>query len=106
MSFARNFIVLAGIYVLWACSANAQSFVWSESDAQQLADKVSSGQYGQITSLWIEQNGDVIYAGYFNGAGQDTPHNMRSAGKTVTGMLVGIAIDNGLIDSVGTKGCY
>jgi CubicO group peptidase (beta-lactamase class C family) len=28
--------------------------------------KVSSGQYGQITSLWIEQNGDVVYVDYFN----------------------------------------
>ena len=103
MAVIRSSIVLAAIHVLWACSANAQSFVWSEGDAQQLADKVSSGQYGQITSLWIEQNGDVIYADYFIGAGQDTLHNMRSAGKTVTGMLVGIAIDNGLIDSVGAK---
>lgn len=103
MAVIRRSIVLAGIHVLWACSANAQSFVWSEGDAQQLADKVSSGQYGQITSLWIEQNGDVIYADYFNEAGQDTLHNMRSVGKTVTGMLVGIAIDNGRIDSVGAK---
>jgi CubicO group peptidase (beta-lactamase class C family) len=103
MSFVRTSIVLTAIYVLWPCSANAQSFVWSESDAQQLSDKVSSGQYGQITSLWIEQNGDVIYADYFHEAGQDTHHNMRSAGKTITGMLVGIAIDNGLVDDVGTK---
>jgi len=62
-----------------------------------------SGQYGRITSLWIEQNGVVIYEDYFNEAGQDTLHNMRSAGKTVTGLLVGIAIDNGLIDGVDTK---
>jgi len=88
---------------LWACSANAQSFVWSENDSRQLSEAVSSGQYGRITSLWIEQSGVVIHEEYFNGAGQDTSHNMRSAGKTVTGLLVGIAIDDGLIDGVATK---
>ena len=94
MTVVRSSFVLAVIFMLWACSANAQRFVWSQSDAQQLSDRVLSGQYGQITSLWIEQNGDVIYDEYFNEAGPDTLHNMRSAGKTVTGMLVGIAIDN------------
>ena len=103
MSGIRSSIFLTAAYVLWACSANAQSFDWSDSDAQQLSETVSSGQYGRITSLWIEQNGVVIYEDYFNEAEQDTLHNMRSAGKTVTGLLVGIAIDNGLIDGVDTK---
>jgi len=99
----RSSVFLTAAHVLWACSANAQSFDWSDSDAQQLSETVSSGQYGRITSLWIEQNGVVIYEDYFNEAEQDTLHNMRSAGKTVTGLLVGIAIDNGLIDGVDTK---
>jgi CubicO group peptidase (beta-lactamase class C family) len=103
MSGVRSSAFLTATCVLWACSANAQSFDWSESDAQQLSEKVSSGQYGRITSLWMEKNGVVIYEDYFNEAGQDTLHNMRSAGKTVTGLLVGIAIDNELIDGVATK---
>ena len=83
MVVVRSSIVLAAIFVLWACSANAQSFVWSESDAQQLSDRVSSGQYGQITSLWIEQNGDVIYDEYFNEAGQDTLHNITTRKRSL-----------------------
>lgn len=55
MAGVRIFILLAAAYVLWACSANARSFDWSESDAQTLSEAVLSGQYGRITSLWIEQ---------------------------------------------------
>lgn len=103
MAFARRSAVLIAVCALWACAANAQSFVWSEADAQKLSDKVSSDQYGKITSLWVEQNSVVIYEEYFNGAEPDTLHNMRSASKTVTGMLVGIAIDSGILSGVGTK---
>ena len=103
MSGIRSSAFLTAVYVFWACSANAQSFDWSDADAQRLSETVSSGQYGRITSLWIEQNGVVIYEGYFNEADRDTLHNMRSAGKTVTGLLVGIAIDNGLVDGVDIK---
>ena len=103
MARDRSFAFVTLINVLWACSASAQSFDWSANDAQQLSETVSSGQYGQITSLWIEQNGVVIYEEYFSEAGQDTLHNMRSAGKTITGLLVGIAIDNGLVDGVDTR---
>jgi CubicO group peptidase (beta-lactamase class C family) len=103
VSDIRSSIILAAACASWACSANAQSFDWTESDEQQLSEAVWSGQYGRITSLWIEQNGVVIYEDYFNEADQDTLHNMRSAGKTVTGLLVGIAIDDGLIDGVDTR---
>jgi len=99
MTGVQNLVALA-LGVIWVCSANAQSFEWSQSDARALSEAISSGEYGRITSLWIEQNGVVIYEQYFNGAGHDTHHNMRSAGKTVTGTLLGIAIDNGLVDGV------
>lgn len=99
----NRFVFIVTTCFFWAVSVNAQSFEWSESYAQQLSQTISSGKYGQITSLWIEQNGNVIYEEYFNGANEDTLHNMRSAGKTVTGMLVGLAIDEGLIKGVDTR---
>ena len=103
MSGVRGCAFLIAAYLAWGCSANAQGFNWSDSDAQQLTETISSGEYGRITSLWIEQNGVVIYESYFHEAGRDTFHNMRSAGKTVTGLLVGIAIDSGHIDGVDAK---
>lgn len=102
MSDLKRFVCMAGACVFWMYTASAQNFDWSQSDAQQLSEKISSGLYGRITSLRIEQSGVVIYEEYFNGANKNTLHNMRSAGKTVTGLLVGLAIDDGLINGVDT----
>lgn len=103
MACRRIIALVISSCALVSLLANAQSFDWSERDTQQLTDAISSGRYGRVTSLWIEQNGVVIYENYFNGAGHDTLHNMRSAGKTVTGILVGLAIDDGLISGVDAK---
>jgi len=104
MTVIRISVAAAICYILWAgTSASAERFEWTNEDAVQLANAVSSGMYGKITSVWIEQDGEVIYEGYFQGTDADTYHNTRSAGKTITGMLVGTAIDDRLIDSVDVK---
>ncbi len=91
------------VLLLTGASALAQNLNWEEGDARRLTDAIEAGTYGAVSSLWIERNGVVIYENYFNGADSGSLHNMRSAGKTVTGMLVGIAIDNGLIDDVDVR---
>jgi len=93
----------AALILLSTASAAANNFEWSSDDASALAASIDAGEYGRVTSLWIEQNGELVYERYFNGASADTRHNMRSVGKTVTGMLVGAAIDDGLIDDVDVK---
>lgn len=91
-------------YMLWTfTSASAQGIEWSNEDAERLSEAVSTGRYGQITSVWIEQDGEVVYEGYFHGADADTFHNMRSVGKTITGLLVGTAIDDKHFESVDVK---
>lgn len=45
-------------------------------------------------------DGAVVREEYFNGATADEMHDMRSAGKSVTSLLVGIAIDRGLVAGV------
>jgi CubicO group peptidase (beta-lactamase class C family) len=65
-----------------------------------MASAIESGQFKQITSVLIARDGKLVYEGYFGGADVDTLHNTRSATKTVTGMLIGIAIDQGLLAGV------
>ena len=61
---------------------------------------IQSGQFKQITSVLVARNGKLVFEAYFDGADADTLHNTRSATKTVTGMLIGIAIDQGLLAGV------
>ena len=68
-----------------------------------LSAQIQAGEYGAISSLWIEQSGQVLFSEYYRGTDEDSFHNMRSVGKTVTGMLLGAAIDDKLIENTNVK---
>ncbi|MFK7954877.1 MAG: serine hydrolase domain-containing protein [Lysobacterales bacterium] len=50
--------------------------------------------------LLVARNGQIEFERYWNGFSRDDRFNPQSMSKTVLGMLVGIAIDEGTIDSV------
>ena len=56
--------------------------------------------YGAITSVVVSRAGEIVHADYVEGEA-DSLRNTRSCTKTVLGMLLGIAIDRGLVDGVG-----
>jgi CubicO group peptidase (beta-lactamase class C family) len=58
---------------------------------------IRDGEYTKLDSVLIARNGKLILESYFNGYDRDTMHDMRSAFKSVTSALAGIAIDKGLI---------
>lgn len=78
---------------LFAGTSLMASEAWKDLD--MLADRVSSGEYGTVTSLLVLEQGSIVYEGYFNGADADTLHNTRSVTKTITAMATGVAIDSG-----------
>jgi CubicO group peptidase (beta-lactamase class C family) len=53
-----------------------------------------------IKGVLVVRDGEIAAEAYFNGDDADTLHDIRSAGKSVTSMLVGIAIDLELIAGV------
>lgn len=58
---------------------------------------IEAGTYKQVTSVVVTREGDVLYEHYFDDGGTDALRNTRSATKTVTSMLVGAAVDRGLL---------
>lgn len=58
---------------------------------------VRAGTYKQITSVLISRRGELIFEQYFDDGGPEALRNTRSATKTVTGMLVGAAVDRRLL---------
>jgi len=70
MTVIRISVAAAICYILWAgTSASAEGFVWTNEDADLLANAVSSGMYGQIASVWIEQDGEHFAANMMSGSG-------------------------------------
>jgi CubicO group peptidase (beta-lactamase class C family) len=58
---------------------------------------VGGGAYKQITSVIVARGERVLYEQYFDTSGAEALRNTRSATKTVTGILVGAAVDRGLL---------
>ena len=54
----------------------------------------------RLHSLLVQHEGELVFEQYYNGARANRPANMKSASKSVISALVGIAIEEGFIESV------
>jgi CubicO group peptidase (beta-lactamase class C family) len=61
---------------------------------------IRSGELKKITSVLIARGGKLAYEAYFEGDAE-TLRDTRSCTKSITGMLAGIAIEDGRIPGVG-----
>ena len=104
--WASLLLVAAG-----ARAAGAQEFAVAEPgalglSAQHLAlmeQSLRAGDFKQVTSVLLARNGKLAFERYFDAEGPEGLRNTRSATKSVTGMLVGIAIDQGLLSGVNAR---
>ncbi len=72
-------------------------------DAAALAamvEAIESGQFTKIDSVIVARRGRLVFEAYFNGFEAETLHDTRSSFKSVTSILIGIAVDHGLIGDV------
>lgn len=81
-------------------TASAESVNLSAARLQAMESAIRSGQFKKITSVLVARHGKLVYESYFDEAGMNELRNTRSATKTVTSMLIGIAIDKGLLKGV------
>ncbi|WP_183575589.1 serine hydrolase domain-containing protein [Mucilaginibacter sp. X5P1] len=65
-----------------------------------LVNRVVDGTYPNIHSVLIVKNGKLVFEEYFYEYDDKKSHELRSASKSFTSALVGIAIDKGLIKSI------
>lgn len=70
---------------------------------QQMEASIQAGDFKQITSVLLARNGKLVFERYFDADGAAGLRNTRSVTKTVTGMLVGLAIERGFIPAVDAK---
>ena len=68
-----------------------------------LKARIIDGTFKDINGIIIVKHGKILIEEYFNGADSHVLHDMRSAGKSFTSALVGIAIDKGLIKGVDER---
>lgn len=83
--------------------ANAAKAGWDVDLLTSIEDGFADGTYAGITSMLIAHKGRLVHEAYFDGGGIDVLNDMRSATKSVTALLVGAAIDRGLIDGADMR---
>jgi CubicO group peptidase (beta-lactamase class C family) len=66
----------------------------------KLESRISKDSLPNTHSVLISRNGKLIYENYFDGYTATIPHDMRSASKSISSAIVGIAKDKSLFKSV------
>lgn len=80
--------------------ASLESVHLSAVPLQAMAGAIAAGDFKKINSVLIARQGQLAYEAYFDGFERASLMNTRSATKTITSILVGIAIDQDFLSGV------
>lgn len=73
----------------------------SEDSLTVLINLIADTPPQDFRALTIARNGKLVLDTYFNTYNRNTLHDIRSAAKSITALLVGIALQQELLDSLG-----
>lgn len=87
----------------WVAASAAEAGM-SARRLSELTRSLRNGEFSGIDSVLLARRGRLVYEAYGDGPDEGAARlrlrNPRSATKTVTGMLIGIAIERGFLDGV------
>lgn len=81
-------------------TAAAESVGLDPGPLEAATNAVQSKTYPGVDSFLVVRNDSLVHEAYFNDFSRDKPHDLRSATKSITSALVGIAIDQRLLSGV------
>lgn len=74
-----------------------------EKDLTRLIANIHSNKLVNTHSVLIAKENKLVFENYFDGFNAHIPHDLRSASKSISSAIIGIAIDDGIIESVDEK---
>jgi hypothetical protein len=83
-------------------TASPESAGISSKPLQDMETAVRAGEFKKIGSVLIARHGKLVYEGYFDGD-VNSLRDTRSATKSITGALIGIAIDEKKLSGVDAR---
>src|SRR5262245_6051832 len=95
-------IVAALVLAALSSIAAAQTPSVATARLSEMEAAVRAGTFPKVTSVLVLRDGALAYEKYFDG-NASTLRNTRSATKTITSLLVGIAIDRKKLPGVQAR---
>ncbi len=80
-------------------TATLESVGLSSLPLHSMDSLIRKGEFKNITSVLITRHNRLVHESYYDNE-PDSLRNTRSLTKTITGMLIGIAIDKGMLSGV------
>ena len=69
----------------------------------KMVNEITNGEYAKVNSMLILRKGKLVFEKYFDGFYTTDLHVLMSATKSISSILIGIAVDKGLIKSINQK---
>lgn len=92
--------ILVGALILFGMSTPLSATTSSDPKLVAVLTRFDHDENPDLRGVVVMRDGRIVAERYYNGETADTLHDIRSAGKSVTSLLVGIAIDQGKIRSI------
>ena len=96
MPLKQNLFLLFAFCLLAVADLSAQPE--NNPDLEQITSKVF--EIGSVESIMIERGGEIIHQDFRGRMGPNRATNIKSASKSILSLLIGIAINEGFIDSI------
>jgi len=106
MAIRKTFKTIVLLFIVaqltvMSSSCKKESKVAPNIDTQKLDEAfANTQQMSNLKSMVVIQNGSIIKEVFYGTGGADLRHDVRSVTKSITSLLIGIAIDKGFIASV------
>ncbi|MBL8644609.1 MAG: serine hydrolase [Rhodospirillaceae bacterium] len=97
---SARFFIAAAAACLTASCARGEAEEFDHANLSGLTASTESNLYRRIEAVIVEQDGAILYERYFGDTTPETRIDARSAGKSITALAVGIAIDRDDIESL------
>lgn len=81
-------------------TASAESVGLDPAILDAVEQQIAAKKRHKLHSFLVLRHGQLAFEGYYNGYTRDTPHDLRSATKSITSLLTGSAIEQGLLAGV------
>ncbi len=84
-------------------TASINDYGIGKSHLLRLIESIHSGKLINVHSVLIAKDNKLVYENYYGGFNANIPHDLRSASKSISSAMVGIAINDGIVENVDKK---